>query len=52
MVMRKVAFKIKGKEELRNHSLVNRKIDRQYLKESKMIFTLLIQHHKNEMYFH
>lgn len=52
MVMRKIAFKIKERGELRNHSLVNRKIDRQYLKELKMEFTLLIQHHKNDMYFH
>lgn len=52
MVMRKVAFKMKGKGEVGNRSLVNREIDRQCLKESEMIFALLIQHHNNEMYFH
>ena len=50
MVMRNVVFKTKGRGELKDQSLENRKIDRRYLKKSEMVFTLLIQHH--EMCFH
>lgn len=52
MVMRKVAFKTKGKGKLGNESLVKRKIDRHHLEKSEVVFALLIQHQKNEMYFH
>lgn len=40
-------FKVYGEQRK-----IQPKIDQQYLEDSEMIFALLIQHHKNETYFH
>lgn len=51
MVKRKSSTQ-EEREETRESVLIEQEKNRQCLKESEMIFALLIQHHKNEISFH